>query len=246
MTCAISATIPIAATEEGAIMRETLLMLSACSLALTACGGGASDDPANEATLAKIPESLAPFGDGYPSSGDPCRRLGESSATSNYLDDSATLVGCPSEASAEALGGEIVGNVEGVRLVAVATGDTNAGISENGPSYESVDAIVPGTDYNATAPIPCGFGGAAPSATCEAGVVRNWGGEAGSALVEVQKPDGFKRAIFYNGLEPYGTDSAEADGSAGWDFVTSRDGDRVTIQFGPETYVVVDAFIEGG
>lgn len=223
-------------------MRKPLLLLGACSMALSACGGGAAD----EATLAEIPESLAPFGDGYPSSGDPCRRLGESAATSNFLDDSAILVGCPSETSAEALGGEIVGNVEGIRLVSVAMGDANAGMGENGPVDYTADALVPGTEYNATASIPCGFGGAAPNQTCEAGVIRNWGGETGSALVEVQKPDGFKRAIFFNGLEPYGADSSQADGSAGWDFETSRDGDRVTINYGPESYVVVDAFIEGG
>ena len=242
---ATSAITLIAAAKEGKLMGRHFLLLSACSIALAACGGGATDEPADKATLAEIPESLAPFGDGYPSSGDPCRRLGESAATSNYLDDSATLVGCPSETSAEALGGEIVGNVEGIRLVSVAMGDANAGMGEYGPVDNTVDALVPGTEYNATASIPCGFGGAAPAETCEAGVIRNWG-EDGTTLVEVQKPDGFKRAIFFNGLEPYGADSAEADGSAGWNFETSRDGDRVTINYGPESYVVVDAFIEGG
>lgn len=227
-------------------MRKPLLLLGACSMAVSACGGGAADESADEATLAEIPESLAPFGDGYPNSGDPCRRLGESAATSNFLDDSAILVGCPSESSAEALGGEVVGNVEGVRLISVAMGEANSGMGENGPIDNAADALVPGTEYNATASIPCGFGGAAPNQTCEAGVIRNWGGETGSALFEVQKPDGFKRAIFFNGLEPYGADSSQADGSAGWDFETSRDGDRVTINYGPESYVVVDAFIEGG
>jgi len=40
--------------------------------------------------------------------------------------------------------------------------------------------------------------------------------------------------------------AAFGDGSAGWDFKTKRDGDRVTIPFGPETYVVVDVLIHGG
>jgi len=45
---------------------------------------------------------------------------------------------------------------------------------------------------------------------------------------------------------PYGSDSAQSDGSAGWTFNFTRSGDRVTINFGPETYVIVDAFVEGG
>lgn len=107
------------------------------------------------------------------------------------------------------------------------------------------DVLVPGTDYNATAMVPCGFDGAAPTATCDAGVKRNWADD-GTNLVEITKPDGMKRAIFFKGTEPYSADSAQADGSAGWDFKTTREGDRVTISFGPETYVIFDALIEGG
>ena len=216
------------------------IVAGASALALVACGESASESEAEAAPaeeLAAIPESLAPFGDDYPDAGDPCRRLGESAATSNYLDDSAMLIGCPSEASAEALGGTIVGNVEGVRLVSVPMGDANAGMEG--------DAMVAGTDYNATTILDCGFDNAPPTQSCEAGVKRNWG-EDGTHLVEVSKPDGSKRAIFFNGTEPYGADSAQADGSAGRDFTTTRDGDRVTVKFGPETYVLVDALITGG
>ena len=108
------------------------------------------------------------------------------------------------------------------------------------------DALVAGTEYNATAQVQCGVGGAEPTQTCQAGVKRNWGDTPGENLVEVTKPDGTKRAIFFKGTTPYGADSAQADGSAGWDFETSRDGDRVTVTFGPETYVIVDALVEGG
>lgn len=67
------------------------------------------------------PSSLRPFGEGYPSVGDLCRRLAESPATNNYLDDSADLVGCPTEAAAKQLGGRIVGVVAGITLVSVPT-----------------------------------------------------------------------------------------------------------------------------
>lgn len=228
-------------------MRPLLILAGAAVLPLAACDtapGDGNETPPSE-TANAIPASLAPFGSGYPAAGAPCRTLGESEATSKYLDDSARLIGCPTEQDAEALGGSIVGNVEGTVLVSVPMGDANAGMGENGPVDTTTDALVPGTDYNATTILDCGFGNAAPTQSCEAGVKRQWG-EDGTTLVEVTKPDGRKRAIFVRGTTPYSADSAEADGSAGWDFETTRDGDRVTVTFGPETYVIVDALIEGG
>ena len=112
-------------------------------------------------------------------------------------------------------------------------------------SDRSDDVLVAGTDYSATASVPCGFRGDAPTQSCPAGVKRNWG-EDGTTLVEVTKPDGFKRAIFFRGTTPFSADSAQADGSASWTFTVTRSGDRTTIKYGPETYVIVDAFVEGG
>lgn len=37
------------------------------------------------------------FGNGYRADGDQCRRLGESDATAEFLDDAADLVGCPED-----------------------------------------------------------------------------------------------------------------------------------------------------
>lgn len=111
-------------------MKLGLLLPSSAALLLAACGASVDEPAAATEEMAVIPESLAPFGDGYPNAGDACMRLGESAATSNYLDDSALLVGCPSEASADALDGEVVGNIDGVRLVSVPMGDANAGMPE--------------------------------------------------------------------------------------------------------------------
>ncbi len=69
-------------------------------------------------------EPLPFFGPGYRADGDPCRRVGESSATSAYLDDAADLVGCPSDMEnlgvfAIDTGGILVGRVGGTSLYSV-------------------------------------------------------------------------------------------------------------------------------
>lgn len=44
---------------------------------------------------ANASDKLPLFGKGYPESGDPCRRVGESAYTNKYLDDTRDLVACP-------------------------------------------------------------------------------------------------------------------------------------------------------
>lgn len=120
-----------------------------------------------------------------------------------------------------------------------------AAAPDSQPAYGKGDALVAGTDYNATTIVKCGFDSKPPTQDCNAGIKRNWG-NPGEHLIEVAKPDGRKRAVFFKGLDPYGADSAQSDGSAGWDFAFTRNEDQVTVKFGPETYVFVDAMITGG
>jgi hypothetical protein len=81
------------------------------------------------------PAGLPVLGDGFPKSGDPCRRLGESAETVNYLDDSAILVGCPgsseepaSAALVTSYSAKVVGAVQNVTLLSIPQGDANVGM----------------------------------------------------------------------------------------------------------------------
>ncbi len=92
--------------------------------------------PAPSPSPATRPSSLVLVGTGYPTDGAPCRRLGESEATSQWLDHTADLVGCPDPASASALGGKVVATIEGMTVVSVSRGspaDTQGDGGTSGP-----------------------------------------------------------------------------------------------------------------
>ena len=106
-------------------MKSTFSVIGIFGGLLAGCGAEAPDKA--PAAAVEVPEKLRPVGAGYPSAGSPCRRLGESPATSNYLDHTAILVGCPGTRESAivqavvAAGGRIVAEIEGVVLLSVPT-----------------------------------------------------------------------------------------------------------------------------
>jgi hypothetical protein len=102
---------PVRSTSLATTILITSIVLSACL---------SKPHSQMEASLDEsFPDSVNAFGDGFPDAGAPCRRLGESSATSAYLDHTRTLAGCLSRSDAEALGGQIVGHIDGVWLISI-------------------------------------------------------------------------------------------------------------------------------
>jgi len=103
---------------------QTRLIAITATLILSACqhASNTSDTHADKAKQQTWPASLTVVGNGFPNPGDACRKIGESAATVNYLDHTATLAGCLSKDDAEKLGGRVVATIDGVILVSVPDG----------------------------------------------------------------------------------------------------------------------------
>lgn len=106
------------------------------------------------------------------------------------------------------------------------------------PNEPSGDALVAGTDFQATGNIDC----TTPqgSSQCPFGVHREG---AGSGWVQITRPNGAKRAIFFEHGKPVRFDASEADNAA---FSVARKGDNSVVRIRNETYVIPDAVISGG
>jgi hypothetical protein len=106
-------------------------------------------------------------------------------------------------------------------------------------SSDGGDALVPGTNYNATGNIPCSIGGGQPTTSCRFGVVRKGNG---TGTVTVTKPDGRTRTIFFENGAATGYDQSQADPSK---FSASKQSDLNIIRIGQEGYEIPDAVIFG-
>lgn len=226
--------------------RRMSLLCASALLSLSACGTSPDatntlDAAVNEASVSTAtawPSSLNVVGNGFPAAGAPCRIIGETAATVDFLDDSATLVGCLAKADADKLGGRQVGVVDGVTLVSVPTRPPMPGDGDG-----QGDAKVAGTDYNATAPIKCSGYKGAPAGMCDAGVKRD--AETGP-YIDVTLPGGGQRTLFFEKSGKFLTiNSNQADGSAAYEVKSVRKGDTQYISAGPERYEVPDVFLQG-
>lgn len=95
------------------------------------------------------PTTLTPLGRAFPNANSPCKVLGENAITSNFLDDSATLVGCLTRADALRLRGQIVGTHQNIVMVSVPKSQTPA--VNNIPS-KAAPVLPPSSDWREIAP----------------------------------------------------------------------------------------------
>ncbi|PSB19205.1 hypothetical protein C7B61_04220 [filamentous cyanobacterium CCP1] len=113
-------------------------------------------------------------------------------------------------------------------------GDNSSGVSAN-----QNDALVSGTNYNATGDIPCSIDVGQPTGSCPFGVTREGNG---NGTVTVTMPDGRTRVIFFENGHAIGYDRSEADPG---EFSAEKQGDLNIIRIGQERYEIPDAVIFG-
>jgi hypothetical protein len=113
-------------------------------------------------------------------------------------------------------------------------------VSGSGHSGTSGDAMVAGTDYNATGMVPCKMAGGAPTGSCDFGVIRQGNG---SGMVTITKQDGRTRTIYFENGKATGYDQSQADRAA---FRATKESDLYIIHIGEERYEIPEAVIYGG
>jgi hypothetical protein len=95
--------------------------------------------------------------------------------------------------------------------------------------------------FDATGQVPCAQAKGQPMGQCAFGVARTGGG---TATVMVTRPDGRKRAIFFDKGRAVSADLSQADGNM--TFRATKEADLFKIQAGDERYEIPEAVITGG
>ncbi len=103
------------------------------------------------------------------------------------------------------------------------------------------DALVAGTDFNATGDIPCARNAGQPMGMCPFGVKRNGGG---NGWVTVSWPDGGSRTIYFEMGRPSSYDQSQADGDK--TLMVGQNADLFIVTIGDERFEIPDAVINGG
>ena len=99
------------------------------------------------------------------------------------------------------------------------------------------DALVPGTNFNATAPIACTFSGDSSITQCDAGVIRH----GGEATVVVTFPDGYERVLNFSADKFTAETAADQVETSLADEIYS-----VVVNGGAESFEIPDILIFGG
>ena len=113
-------------------------------------------------------------------------------------------------------------------------------ISGQGDSTAGGDAVVPGTDYNATGDIPCARDAGQPMGSCKFGVKRSGGG---NGTITVFWPDAGNRVIFLKGGKPAAYDQSEADGGA--KMTVRQNAGLFMVTIGGQRFEIPEALIYG-
>jgi hypothetical protein len=103
------------------------------------------------------------------------------------------------------------------------------------------DALVPGTDFNATGQIPCARAADQPMRQCDFGVKREGNG---SGWITVFWPDGGNRVIYFENNRPTRYDESEADGGAEMSF--KEDNGIFAVKIGEQRFELFEAIMAGG
>ncbi|MEO0405737.1 MAG: hypothetical protein AAF289_00140 [Cyanobacteria bacterium P01_A01_bin.135] len=114
--------------------------------------------------------------------------------------------------------------------------EMNIGSGNPPVSGAAEDALVAGTNFNATGQVPCAMGLSQPMGACPFGVVRQG---SGSGMVTITLPTGGIRTITFDAGNAVSS-NADADLSA------EKQRDLSVIRIGEERYEIPDAVIFGG